>query len=86
MTQIEIRNKVAKNERVINEKFLCDVCCKAISSSTKYKHVNSALCKRTRNSHRYLELFEGFKLMNYEHIANGDIDFDGVIKLEQHEK
>ena len=24
--------------------------------------------------------------MDERHIANGDVDFDGVIKLEQHEK
>ena len=24
--------------------------------------------------------------MDQKHIVNGDIDFDGVIKLEQHEK
>ena len=43
-------------------------------------------CKRTRNLQRYLELFEGFKYMDYKHIADGDVDFDGVIKLEPHEK
>ena len=48
--------------------------------------MNSALCKRTRSLQRYLGLFEGFKLMNYKHIATGDIDPDGVIKLEHHEK
>ena len=75
-----------KKEKAINERFLCDLCSKAITSNTKYKHVSSALCKRTRNLQRYLELFEGFKLMSYKHIANGDVDFDGVIKLEPHEK
>ena len=35
---------------------------------------------------RYLELFEGSKLTNYKHIANGDVDVDGVVKLEPHEQ
>jgi len=25
------------------------------------------------------------KIMDEKHIANGDVDFDGVVKLEQHE-
>ena len=36
-----------------------------------------------KDTQNYLE---GFKLMNYKHIANGDIDFDGVINLEPHEQ
>ena len=75
-----------KKERFISERFLCDLCSKAITSNTKYKHDNSALCKRTRNLQRFLELLEGFKLMQYEHIANGDVDFDGVVKFQRHEK
>ena len=50
------------------------------------KHVDSSLCKRKRNIDKYLEIFGSYNLMDQKHIANGDIDFDGVIKLEQHEK
>ena len=78
-------NKPCK-EKVINEKFNCELCNKSISTNTKDKHVDSSLCKRRRNLFRYLELFGSYNLMDQKHIVNGDIDFDGVIKLEQHEK
>ena len=77
-------NKPCK-ERVINEKFNCELCNKSISTNTKDKHVDSSLCKRRRNLFRYLELFGSYNLMDQTHIVNGDIDFDGVIKLDQHE-
>ena len=82
MTQVEIKHKIKKLWKVV----VCDLCGKAITSNTKDKHINSALCKRTRNLQRNLELFEGFKLMNYKHIASDDVDADGVIKLEPHEQ
>ena len=52
----------------------------------KYKHIYSVLCKRTRNINRYSELIGGYRITDEKHIANGDVDFDGVIKLEPHEK
>ena len=38
--------------KVIDERFFCDLCSKAMTSNTKYKHVNSAYCKRTRKLQR----------------------------------
>ena len=32
------------------------------------------------------ELLGGYGIINQKHIANGDVDFDGVIKSEPHEK
>ena len=80
------RNKKPCKENVINEKFDCELCGKTISTNTKDKHADSSLCKRRRNINIYLELFHSYKIMDEKHIANGDIDFDGVIKLEEHEK
>ena len=62
------------------------MCGKTITSNTKDKHIDSSLCKRRRNVNRYSELFGGYRDMDEKQIANGDVDFDGVIELEQHEK
>ena len=61
------------------------MCGKAIASNTKDEHVDLSLCKRRTNIHRYSELCGGYKIMDEKHVANGDVDFDGVIKLEPHE-
>ena len=34
-----------KKEKVINDKFDCDVCGETVSTNTKDKHVDSSLCK-----------------------------------------
>ena len=73
-------------EQKANVKFNCELCGKKLSNKTKDKHVDSSFCKRTQNINRYLELIGGYNIMDEKHIANGDVDFDGVIKLEQHEK
>ena len=57
-----------------------------VSYKTKDKRIDSALCKRTRNIDTYSELIGGYRVMDETHIANGDVDFDGVLKLEPHEK
>ena len=40
-------NKPCK-ERVVNEKFNCELCNKLISTNTKDKHVDSSICKRRK--------------------------------------
>ena len=63
----------------------CELCGKKVSYKTRDKHINSALCKRTRNINRYSEPIGGYRIMDEKHIANGDVDVVGVIKLEPHE-
>ena len=46
---------IKEKEKAVNVKLLCDLCGKAITSTTKDKHLNSALFKRTGNVQRYLE-------------------------------
>ena len=64
----------------------CELCAKKVSYKTRDKHINSALRKIIRNINRYLELIGGYRCMDEKHIANGDVEFDGVIKLEPHVK
>ena len=71
---------------MVNEKLLCDLCGKAILSNTKDKHIDSSLCKGRRNVNRYSELIGGNRTMDEKHIANGDVDFDGVIEIEPREQ
>ena len=62
------------------------MCCKTISINTKKKHAVSSLCKIRRNINRYSELVGGYRIMDEKHIANGDVDSDGVIQVESHKK
>ena len=57
---------------------LCQVCLKV------YKI--GCWCQKTRHINRYSELIGGYRILDENHIANGDVDFDGVNKLEPHEK
>ena len=59
---------------------------KKVSYKTEDKRIDSTLCKRTININRYSELIGGYRIMYEKHIANGDVDFDGAIKLEPHGK
>ena len=59
----------------------CDLCGKTITSNTKYKHIDLSLCKRRRNINIHSELIGGYRIMDEKQIADGDVDFDGVIKL-----
>jgi len=70
----------------INEILICEVCGSIKPRRLMVKHTNTPLCKRTANVIRYEELHGGTYTCMYKHIANGDVDFDGVIKLEEHEK
>jgi len=64
----------------------CDLCGQKYSYKTKDEQIDSALCKRTQNINAYAEIIGGYRIMAEKHIAHGDVDFDGVIKLEPHEK
>ena len=70
----------------INEIIICDVCGCAKPRRLMEKHTNTPLCKRNANIKRYEELYGSTYTCMYKKIANGDIDFDGVIKLNDNEK
>ena len=57
-----------------------------VSYKTKDKHIDSALCKRTRNENTHSNIIGECRTMGEKHTANGDVDYDGVIKSEPHEK
>ena len=83
MKQALKQHKLSMNcKRNFNQ---CELCGKKVSYKTRDKHINSASCASTRNINRYSELIGGYRIMD-ENILLMDVDFDGVIELETHEK
>ena len=83
---ISHRQKQQDLKKHMNEIIICDVCGCAKPRRLMEKHTNTPLCKRNANIKRYEELHGSTYTCMYKKIANGDIDFDGVIKLNDNEK
>ena len=63
----------------------CDVCGSIKARKNMLMHTNTPTCKRRANIIRYEKLYGSTYICMYKHIANGDIDFEGVIKMEEQE-
>ena len=64
----------------------CDVCGKTVQRMRMDKHRMNPSCKKTSNINKYATIHNGYRLMDYKHICNGDFDFEGVIKLHDDER
>ena len=85
--QFKDNSKDGKGKQAyINEYIVCEVCGSIKPRKNMIIHTNTPRCKRRANIIRYEKLYGSTYTWMCKHIASCDVDFDGVIKLEEDEK